>query len=259
VTAPEAHPETAPDALDPTGPSRARTVVTELLIGAALLAGSALLGLLMGLIWHWVAPRVPLYADSQDIYLLNPEGEQSIATDMYFAIIGVVCGLVTGGLAYWRSRAREGGLGVSFGLVLGGLLGGYIAWRLGVHLGPTGNIIATAKSVPLGRTFYGPTVLTAKGVLLAWPAAALLVLVALTALFTPKPAAAPTVLWGPPTLPPPDAPAPPASPAPSAPPSLTERNATKRDTTERDTAEPDTTERDNPESDDHASDGPEPR
>jgi len=197
VTAPDTHPETAPEA--PERP-RAYALRTELLIGATLLAGSALLGLLMGLIWHWVAPKVPLYADSQDIYLLNPEGEQSIAADMYFGIIGLVCGLVTGGLAYWRSRAREGGLGVAFGLALGGLLGGYLAWKLGVALGPSSNIIATAKSVPLGRTFYGPLALTAKAVLLAWPAAALLALVALTGLFTPKPATE-VALWGPPAAP----------------------------------------------------------
>ena len=216
MTAPDARPETAPDALDAPGPSRARALRTELLIGAALLAGSALLGLLMGVVWHWVAPRVPLYADSQDIYLLNPEGEQSIASDVYFSVIGVVCGLVAAGLAYWRSRAREGGLGVVFGLVLGGLLGSYIAWKLGVALGPSGNIVATAKSVPLGRTFYGPLALTAKGVLLAWPAAALLALVSLTGLFTPKPAAEPVGHWGPPTLPPPPPAAPPAEEQPTA-------------------------------------------
>ena len=187
MTAPNTDPETAPEA-DRRPRPYARTLRTELLIGTALLAGSALLGLLMGLVWHWVAPRVPLYADSSDIYLLDPEGEQSIAADMYFGIIGAVCGLVTGGLAYWRSRAREGGVGVAVGLALGGLLGGYVAWKLGVALGPSGNIVATAKSVPLGRTFYGPLALTAKSVLLFWPAAALLALVALTALFTPKPA-----------------------------------------------------------------------
>jgi len=201
VTAPDIHPE-HPEHPEPAprspGLPRVYAVRTELLIGAALLAGSALLGLLMGLIWHWVAPRVPLYADSSDIYLLNPEGEQSIAADMYFAIIGLGCGLVTGGLAYWRSRAREGGLGVTLGLALGGLLGGYIAWKLGVALGPSGNIVATAKSVPLGHTFYGPLALTAKAVLLAWPAAALLALVALTGMFTPKPTTG-VVLWGPPS------------------------------------------------------------
>ena len=207
MTAPDTDPDTAPPA-----PARRRVDLralrTELLIGTALVAGSALLGLLMGLIWHLVAPRVPLYADSQDIYLLNPEGEQSIAADMYFAIIGVVCGLALGGLAYWRSRAREGGLGVALGLALGGLLGGYIAWKLGVALGPSGNIVATAKSVPLGRTFYGPLALTAKSVLLAWPAAALIALVALTGLLTPKPPTAQPVLWGPPAQSPDDREAP---------------------------------------------------
>jgi hypothetical protein len=193
VTAPNTDPKTEAEAEAPARPRlSARALRTELLIGLALVAGSALLGLAMGLVWHWVAPRVPLYADSSDIYLLDPEGEQSIAADMYFAIIGLVCGLITGGLAYWRSRAREGGVGVAVGLALGGLLGGYIAWKLGVSLGPSGNIVATAKSVPLGRTFYGPLALTAKGVLLAWPAAALLALVSLTGLFTPKPGDADT-------------------------------------------------------------------
>ncbi|MBC3841970.1 hypothetical protein GXW82_22585 [Streptacidiphilus sp. 4-A2] len=36
---------------------------------------------------------------------------------------------------------------MTFGLALGGLLGGYLAWKLGVALGPGSNIIATAKSV----------------------------------------------------------------------------------------------------------------
>ncbi|MBC3841969.1 hypothetical protein GXW82_22580 [Streptacidiphilus sp. 4-A2] len=110
MTAPDTDPDTAPEAPEPPR-SRALILRTELLIGLSLLAGSALLGLLMGLIWHWVAPQVPLYADSNAIYLLNPEGEQSISADMYFAIIGLIIGAVVGGLAYWRSRAREGGLG----------------------------------------------------------------------------------------------------------------------------------------------------
>ncbi|WP_182442638.1 hypothetical protein [Streptacidiphilus sp. PB12-B1b] len=190
MTAPNTDPETETEAPRRARPS-ARALRTELLVGLALVAGSALLGLVMGLVWHWVAPKVPLYADSSDIYLLDPEGEQSISADLYFAGIGLVCGLLTGGLAYWRSRARQGGIAVAVGLALGGLAGGYVAWKLGVALGPSGNIVATAKSVPLGRTFYGPLALTAKGVLLAWPAASLLALVALTGLFTPKPAALP--------------------------------------------------------------------
>ena len=186
-----------PELPEPPPPRRPRRydLRTELLIGASLVAGSAVLGLLMGLLWHLVAPKVPLYADTSAIYLLDPEGEQAISSDMYFAMIGAGFGLLVGALAYWRSRAREGGLTVVVGLVLGGLLGGWIAMKLGVALGPSSNIVATAKAVPLGRTFYAPLTLTAKGMLLAWPAAALIALTVLTSLFTPKPTPSP-VEWG---------------------------------------------------------------
>ena len=179
--------------------SRSRELRTELLLGLALIAGSAVLGLLMGLLWEKVAPKVPLYADSSDIYLSDPEGEQAITADAYFAIIGAVIGLLLAALAYWRTRARQVGVGVPVGLALGGLLGGYLAMRLGVHLGPSGNIIATAKSVALGKTFYGPLAVTAKGVLLAWPGVALVTLIVLTSIFSPKPSA-PETLWAQPSL-----------------------------------------------------------
>jgi hypothetical protein len=59
--------------------------------------------------------------------------------------------------------------------------------------------------VPTGSTFYGPLKLTAKGVLLTWPAAAMVVLIGLTALFTPKPQA-PPVVWQTPAQDGPDTP-----------------------------------------------------
>ncbi|WP_052069290.1 hypothetical protein [Streptacidiphilus albus] len=184
------HPAEAADA-----PVRfSRELRTDLLLGLALIAGSAVLGLLMGLLWERVAPKVPLYADTSDIYLSDPEGEQAITADAYFAIIGAVIGLLLAALAYWRTRARDVGVGVPVGLALGGLLGGYLAMRLGVHLGPSSNIIATAKSVALGKTFYGPLAVTANGVLLAWPGVALVTLIVLTRIFSPKPSA-PETLW----------------------------------------------------------------
>jgi hypothetical protein len=186
-----------PELPEPPAPPRSRRydLRTELLIGVALVGGAAVLGLLMGLLWHLVAPKVPLYADTQAIYLLDPEGEQAISADMYFAMLGAGFGLLVGALAYWRSRAREGGVTVVVGLVLGGLLGSWIAMKLGVAMGPGSNIVATAKSVALGRTFYAPLTLTAKAMLLAWPAAALIALTVLTSLFTPRPAPTP-IEWG---------------------------------------------------------------
>nr|WP_236655317.1 ABC transporter permease [Streptacidiphilus carbonis] len=170
-----------------------------------MLAGSALLGVLMGFLWHWLAPKVPLYADSSAVYLKDPEGEQAIGADGTFAILGAGAGLVVGAVAYWLSRRRQGGITVALGLAAGGLLGAFVAMWLGTALGPGGNVIATAKSVPAGQTFYGPLKLTAKGVLLTWPAFAMIALLALTALFTPKPQA-PPVVWQTPAQDGPDTP-----------------------------------------------------
>ncbi|MEZ0093084.1 hypothetical protein [Streptacidiphilus sp. EB129] len=190
-----------PDAL-PTGPVRAPVELrANLVIICALLVGSAVLGVLMGAVWHWLAPKVPLYADTSAVYLKDPEGEQAIGADGTFALIGLGFGLVAGALAYWRTRARQGGVTVAVGLALGGLLGAYIAAKVGTALGPTGDVVAAARAVPTGQTFYGPLKLTAQGVLTAWPIAALAVLMGLTALFTPKPQPQPMHWQGPPRTP----------------------------------------------------------
>jgi hypothetical protein len=166
----------------------------DLVLGAAVLLASALLGVLMGLLWHAVAPRVPLYADTTAVYPKDPEGEQAIGADMTFALLGAGCGVLLAVAAYLASRAREGGVAVAVALALGGGVGGWLAMRVGVDSDSTAALLALAKSVPTGQTFDAPLVLTAKLVLLVWPMAALLTLVALTGLFTPRPTPAP-VIW----------------------------------------------------------------
>ncbi|MER6982705.1 AAA family ATPase, partial [Streptomyces carpinensis] len=71
-------------------------------------------------------------------------------------------------------------------LGVGGLLGSLLAWRLGVWLGPQQDVIAHAKAVGKGATFSAPLKLGAKGALLAWPVAALVVHLGITALFGPR-------------------------------------------------------------------------
>lgn len=53
-------------------------------------------------------------------------------------------------------------------------------------LGPDSDVIAHARSVGKGVTFSAPLKLGAKGALLAWPFAAALVHLGLTALFGPR-------------------------------------------------------------------------
>ncbi|MFC1412372.1 hypothetical protein ACEZCY_07790 [Streptacidiphilus sp. N1-12] len=200
----------------------------ELVLALLLLAGCALLGLLMGVLWHWLAPKVPLHADATAVYLNDPEGEQAIGADGTFGLLGAGFGLLTGAAAYLATRARQGGISVAVGLGAGGLLGAYLAWggRQSAAAYQAG-VLKVAKSVPTGHTFYGPLQLTTKAVVLIWPILALLTLIALTAAFSPRPTPPPVPWqgpWGPARNPAPDPtqnPAPDASQTPSPEPSQT--------------------------------------
>jgi hypothetical protein len=161
---------------------------TELREAAVLTVVSALGGALLGLLWWWLAPHVPLVGDEIDkswvVYLRDTEGEQAIGVDGTFTLLGLAFGLVLGVVVFlWR---RRGGVPIVVALGLGGLLGSLLAWRLGVWLGPESDVLAHARAVGRGVTFSAPLKLSAKGALLAWPLAGLLVHLGLTALFAPR-------------------------------------------------------------------------
>nr|WP_055587111.1 hypothetical protein [Peterkaempfera griseoplana] len=188
-------------------------------VGVLVALGSVLAGVAVGLLWLWLAPKVPLYADSKAVYLKDPEGEQRAAADGVFVLLGVGAGALTALAAFLPTRRRGGGVAVAVGLAVGGLLGSLLAWRLGTALGPTRDMVAHARQVGEGKVFDAALELGAKGALLVWPMAAMVVLLGLTALFgkrEPQPApywqGAPT-----PPAPMPQAPTPSAPPTPPAP------------------------------------------
>ncbi|MEU7408060.1 AAA family ATPase [Streptomyces sp. NPDC042638] len=161
---------------------------TELREAAVLTVVSVLGGVLLGLLWWWLAPHVPLVGDEIDkswvVYLRDTEGEQAIGVDGTFTLLGLAFGLVVGVVVFlWR---RRGGVPIVVALGLGGLLGSLLAWRLGVWLGPESDVLAHARAVGKGVTFSAPLKLSAKGALLAWPLAGLLAHLGLTALFAPR-------------------------------------------------------------------------
>lgn len=161
---------------------------TELREGAVITVVVALLGALLGVLWWRLAPSVPLVGDVVDdgwvVYFKDSEGEQAIGVDGTFTLLALAFGLVSAVAVFlWR---RRGGVPLVVGLALGGFLGSLLAWRIGVWLGPTDNVIAHAKAVGKGVTFPAPLKLGAKGAWLAWPLAALVVHLGLTALFGPR-------------------------------------------------------------------------
>ncbi|PWI08033.1 AAA family ATPase [Streptomyces sp. NWU339] len=161
---------------------------TELREAAVTAVAVALGGVLLGVLWWWLAPRVPLtgdvVGDNWVVYLKDTEGEQAIGVDGTFTLLALGLGAVSA-LAVFLVR-RRGGVPLVVALGVGGLLGSLLAWRLGVWLGPTQDVVAHAKDVGRGVTFDAPLKLNAKGALLAWPLAGLVVHLGLTALFGPR-------------------------------------------------------------------------
>ncbi|MFE6411204.1 AAA family ATPase [Streptomyces sp. NPDC057837] len=161
---------------------------TELREAGLVAVAVALGGVLLGVLWWWLAPHVPLVGDVTDgnwvVYLKDTEGEQAVGVDGTFTLLALGFGAVSA-LVVFLLR-RHGGVPLVAGLAVGGLLGALLAWRVGVWLGPAEGVVAHAREVGRGVTFSAPLKLGAKGALLAWPLAALVVHLGLTALFGPR-------------------------------------------------------------------------
>lgn len=161
---------------------------TELREAAVVTVAVAVLGVLLGVLWKWLAPHVPLVGDVVNgnwvVYLSDSEGEQAVGVDGTFTLLALGFGVLSAFAVFlWR---RRGGVPLVAALAVGGVLGSLLAWRVGVWLGPTQDVLAHAKQVGKGVTFSAPLKLGAKGALLAWSIAALVVHLGLTALFGPR-------------------------------------------------------------------------
>lgn len=142
-------------------------------------------GVVLGLLWLWLAPRVPLVSDDTAVFLKNSESEEAIGADGTFVLLALAFGLVSAAAVFLFRR--RGGIAPVVALALGGLLGSLLAWGIGTWFGPTSDVVAHAKEVGKGVTFDAPLELHAVGAaMLAWPIAAMIVHLGLTALFGPR-------------------------------------------------------------------------
>ncbi|RMI43568.1 ABC transporter permease [Streptomyces triticirhizae] len=157
----------------------------EIRDGALVAVPVALLtGVALGLLWVWRAPRVPLVLRGEDVLLANSEGQQAIAADGVFLLLGLGVGAVTGLVTFLVRRA--GGVGVVVGLALGAGLGAWLAWQLGMMLGPTDDVVGRIAELEQNEVFDAPLELSAKSVLLGLPFGALLIHLLCVAGFGPR-------------------------------------------------------------------------
>ncbi|MEW2416229.1 hypothetical protein AB0953_21245 [Streptomyces sp. NPDC046866] len=184
--------------------------------GAAITLVVGVAGVLLGLLWVWLAPRAQYVSNGEAVFLRNTESEARIGADAVFLLLSVGLGLLSGALVFlWR---RRGGVPQVVGLGAGSCLAALLGWRTGLWLGPTQDVAAAALKAGKGVPFDAPLQLLAHGVLLGWPMAALALHLALTALWAPHDPA-PAAPDGP--YPPPHVhgggPVPPAAPEPPQP------------------------------------------
>ncbi len=174
----------------------------EMRDAALIVVGLAVTGIVLGVLWAWLSPHVPLISDGKAVFLDDSEGEQAIGSDGTFILLALACGAVTGALVFLVRR--HGGIPLVVALAVGGVLASVVAWRLGLVLGPSDDVVARAKEAGAGVAFDAPLKLDAKGALIAWPIAALAVHLALTALFGPRDPEPQPVGWDAPQPPPAD-------------------------------------------------------
>ncbi|MEV7614410.1 hypothetical protein [Streptomyces sp. NPDC089799] len=194
-------PERGPD---PAGPGAGITAADVRDAAAVtLLVGVA--GVLLGLLWVWLAPRVQYVSNGEAVFLRDTESEARIGADGTFFLLSLGLGALSAVAVFlWR---RRGGVPLVIGLAVGSVFAALVGWRLGLWLGPSRDLVAAARAAGKGVPFDAPLQLLAHGALLAWAAAAVGVHLLLTALWGPRdPVPAPWIPGAQPPIPPgPDA------------------------------------------------------
>lgn len=136
--------------------------------------------------WLWASWAEPAHfvVTRNNAVMDELEAGRQFGTDVVYAAIAVIAGLVAGSVLGWR-HARTGW---ALAVVTAGAAGvaALIAWRLGIVLGPP------APQSVLGDARVGDLVperldVHARGLLLLWPIAALVGFIPSAAAFDPKP------------------------------------------------------------------------
>lgn len=112
----------------------ARTSGRDLRAGVHAALAVTALGLPVGLLWGWLAPReLVRLAPGGAVTFVNAGGDLFIGADLLYALLACLAGLTSGVLAH--RVAADRGWPVVAGLAVGGALAALLAVRLGEWLG----------------------------------------------------------------------------------------------------------------------------
>jgi hypothetical protein len=166
---PDGHPPsegTVPDASRAVGGWR-RALVTSL----AVLAGTAVLGVVGGFLWAVVAPRAPLVMVGNGVAnVVNSETNAFIAADGWYCLICVLGGVITGLFGHWLVVRRHGPVAMA-AVLIGALAAGLITLWIGEQSGLS-TFHHLLDTLPSGAHFHAQLVLGSRGAIAFWPLAA---------------------------------------------------------------------------------------
>lgn len=129
-----------------------RTARASVLTGVVILV----LGAPLGLIWHWLAPSVPvLDAGANGIVVNDPSPEEYVAADGWYTMLGLAFGLLVAIVA-WMVMRKDRGPFLLLGVVLGTFGAGYlIAPWIGGLIG-RGSYHHWQQTATAGATYLAP-------------------------------------------------------------------------------------------------------
>jgi hypothetical protein len=132
--------------------------------GVIALAALLVLGAPLGLLWRLLAPEGRVVQTARGPYPVDPQPEQYVATDGWFALLGLGFGVLAAVLA-WRLLRRHRGPVQLAAVVLGAAGAAPLAWLVG-RLWQHGDFEQWRRTAPLGAITAQPPDLRAYGVLL---------------------------------------------------------------------------------------------
>jgi hypothetical protein len=137
-------PEPAPE------PKRPLLVTLQAL--AVLLAG--VLGFPLGLLWQQVAPNAPVLIVEDGAVYNDPQPEQFISGDGWFAILGFAFGVLLAIVSWMLFRRLRGPLLLVL-LAVAGTVAAVIAWKFGRQLG-LATYLKELHTAPVGTELGKP-------------------------------------------------------------------------------------------------------
>ncbi|MCX5407878.1 hypothetical protein OHA37_28915 [Streptomyces sp. NBC_00335] len=189
---PDQPPSEAPSA-PPAPASEPAFSPSDIRDGAAIALVIGVAGVLLGLLWVWLAPRVQYVSNGEAVFLRDTESEARIGSDATFLLLSVGFGVLSALAVFlWR---RSGGAAQVVGLAVGSVFAALVGWRVGLWLGPSSDLVAAARKAGKGVPFEAPLELLAHGALLGWPMAAVVVHLGLTALWGTRDPAPELAMW----------------------------------------------------------------